>query len=150
MFFYISRPGPILSWRLIMKYFLRSFSSLPLNHSRRVVVSYKRKYVHEVGAGQNIPGQNIPCHFLPPRTKHPTKICLPGQNIPCCFCHPGQNVPCHYCRPGQNIPCHFCHPGQNIPLRYFLVQTAWTNHPTFLVSLHRVHITIIFYEIYMN
>ena len=25
-----------------------SFSSLPLNHSRRVVVSYKRKYVHEV------------------------------------------------------------------------------------------------------
>ena len=26
----------------------RSFSSLPLNHSRRVVVSYKRKYVHEV------------------------------------------------------------------------------------------------------
>ena len=27
---------------------IRSFSSLPLNHSRRVVVSYKRKYVHEV------------------------------------------------------------------------------------------------------
>ena len=25
-----------------------SFSSLPLNHSRRVVVSYKGKYVHEV------------------------------------------------------------------------------------------------------
>ena len=42
------RPGPILSWRLIMKLFLRSFSSLQLNHSRRVVVSYKRKYVHEV------------------------------------------------------------------------------------------------------
>ena len=36
-----SRPGPMLSWRLIMKYFLRSFSSIPLNHSRRVVVSYK-------------------------------------------------------------------------------------------------------------
>ena len=35
-------------WRLIMKLFLRSFSSLPLNHSRRVVVSYKRKYVQEV------------------------------------------------------------------------------------------------------
>ena len=31
-----------------MKSFLRSFSSLPLNHSRRVVVSYKRKYVHKV------------------------------------------------------------------------------------------------------
>ena len=25
-----------------------SFSSLPLNHSRRVVVSYKQKYVHKV------------------------------------------------------------------------------------------------------
>ena len=31
-----------------MKYFLRSFSSFPLNHSRMVVVSYKRKYVHKV------------------------------------------------------------------------------------------------------
>ena len=31
-----------------MKSFLRSFSSLSLNHSRMVVVSYKRKYVHEV------------------------------------------------------------------------------------------------------
>ena len=31
-----------------MKYFLRSFSSLLLNHSKRVDVSYKRKYVHEV------------------------------------------------------------------------------------------------------
>ena len=27
---------------------LRSFSSLPLNHSRRVVVRYKPKYEHEV------------------------------------------------------------------------------------------------------
>ena len=26
------------------------------------------------GAGQNIPGQNIPCHFLTPQTKHPKKI----------------------------------------------------------------------------
>ena len=43
-----SRSGPILSWRLIMKLFLWSFSSLPLIHSRRVVVSYKRKYVHEL------------------------------------------------------------------------------------------------------
>ena len=31
-----------------MKYFLRLFSSLPLNYSRRVLVSYKRKYVLEV------------------------------------------------------------------------------------------------------
>ena len=31
-----------------MKYFLRSFSSVLLNHSRRAVVSYKRNYVHEV------------------------------------------------------------------------------------------------------
>ena len=29
----------------IMKKFLHSFSYLPLNHSRRIVVSYKRKYV---------------------------------------------------------------------------------------------------------
>ena len=43
-----SRPGPILSWRLIMKSFLRSFSSLPLIYSRRVIVSYKRKYVHKL------------------------------------------------------------------------------------------------------
>ena len=31
-----------------MKYFLWSFSSPPLNHSRRVVISYKQKYVPEV------------------------------------------------------------------------------------------------------
>ena len=31
-----------------MKYFLRSFSSLPLIYPRRVVVSYKRKNVREV------------------------------------------------------------------------------------------------------
>ena len=43
-----SRPGPILSWRLIMIQFIQSFSSLPLIHSGRVVVSYKQKYVHEV------------------------------------------------------------------------------------------------------
>ena len=31
-----------------MKLFLRSFSSLPLIYSRRVVVSYKREYAHEL------------------------------------------------------------------------------------------------------
>ena len=31
-----------------MKKFLWSLSSLPLDHSQRVVVSYKQKYVHEV------------------------------------------------------------------------------------------------------
>ena len=31
-----------------MKKFLQSISSLRLNHSSRVVVSYKRKYVHKV------------------------------------------------------------------------------------------------------
>ena len=41
-------PVPILSWRLIVKKILRSFSSLPLNNSRRVVVSYMRKYVHKL------------------------------------------------------------------------------------------------------
>ena len=40
--------GHILSWRSIIKKILWSFSSLPLNHSRRVVVRYKRKHVHEV------------------------------------------------------------------------------------------------------
>ena len=40
--------GPILSWRVVMKLFLWSFSSLPLIYSRKVVVSYKRKYVREV------------------------------------------------------------------------------------------------------
>ena len=43
-----SRSGPILSWRLIMKLFLRSFSSLPLIHWGRVVVYCKRKYVQEL------------------------------------------------------------------------------------------------------
>ena len=31
-----------------MKNDLRSFFSLPLNNSRRVVVSFEQKYVHEV------------------------------------------------------------------------------------------------------
>ena len=52
-----SRPGPILSWKLIMKLIIRSFSSLPLNHSWRVVVSYKRKYVHELLV--NCPGKSM-------------------------------------------------------------------------------------------
>ena len=40
--------GSHTSRRLIMKLFQRSFSSLPLIYSRRVVVSYKRKYVHKL------------------------------------------------------------------------------------------------------
>ena len=84
----------------------------------------------QLGAGQNIPGQNIPCHFFTPWTKHPTKICHPGQNIPCCFCHPGHNIPCCFCHPGHNIPCHFCHPGQNIPHSdcSFRVRRIWDLH----------------------
>ena len=39
--FHKTWPGPMLSWRLIMKQFLRSFSSLLLIHSRRVNASYK-------------------------------------------------------------------------------------------------------------
>ena len=31
------------------------------------------------GARQNIPGQNIPCHFLTPRTKHPTRFATPDK-----------------------------------------------------------------------
>ena len=75
-------------------------------------------------------GQNIPCQFLPPRTKHPTKNCHPGQKIPCCFCHPGHNIPCCFCHPGHNIPCHFCQPGQNIPHSdcSFRVSLIWDLH----------------------
>ena len=69
----------------------------------------------EWNVGQNIPRQNITCHFSTPQIKHHASICHPGQNIPCRFCHPRENIPCHFCHPGQNIPCHFCHPGQNIP-----------------------------------
>ena len=38
--------GNILSWRLIMKYFLRSFSPAD---SRRAVISFWRKNVHNSG-----------------------------------------------------------------------------------------------------
>ena len=49
---YIAR-GHISSYSKILHYQIltlevRSFSPLPLNHSRRIVVSYKRKYMHEV------------------------------------------------------------------------------------------------------
>ena len=43
-----------------MKLFLQSFSSLPLIYSRRVVVSYKRKYVHELLVNRLFK----PAHFL--------------------------------------------------------------------------------------
>ena len=49
-------PGPVPYFRGdcgdFVKLFLRSFSSLPLIHSRRVVGSYKRKSVHELQAFQ--------------------------------------------------------------------------------------------------
>ena len=60
-----SRPGLIIFRRFIMKWFLRSFSSLPLNHSRRAVVSYKRKSVHKVlvnrlfKLAKACPGKNV-------------------------------------------------------------------------------------------
>ena len=41
-------PGPVPYFEIDHEKFLRSFSSLPLNHSRRVVVSYKLKYVRDV------------------------------------------------------------------------------------------------------
>ena len=47
-----------------------------------------------MGAGQNIPGQNIPCHFNPILGKTSTQICHPGQDVICHFCHPGRNIPC--------------------------------------------------------
>ena len=46
----LAEVGNILSWRLIMKYFLRSFSQyLPSADSRRAVVSFWRKNVHNTG-----------------------------------------------------------------------------------------------------
>ena len=39
-------PVPYFLWDRL--WIIRSFSSLLLNNSRRIVVSYKRKYVHEV------------------------------------------------------------------------------------------------------
>ena len=41
-------PGPVPYFRGDYEIILRAFSSLPHNHSRRIVVSYKRRYVHEV------------------------------------------------------------------------------------------------------
>ena len=43
---YLIPACPILSWRLIVKLFLRL--SPPSADSRKVVVSYKQKYVHKV------------------------------------------------------------------------------------------------------
>ena len=65
-----------------MKSFLRSFSSLPLNHSRRVVVSYKRKYMHKVLVacpGKSVvrrtyrPAMTIAVDFGHKATKQPNK-----------------------------------------------------------------------------
>ena len=43
----LAEVGNILSWRLIMKYFLRSFC--PSADSRRAVVSFCRNNVHNTG-----------------------------------------------------------------------------------------------------
>ena len=78
------------------------------NHKTEQKHKRSKKNITILNVGQNIPGQNIPCHFLPPRTKHPASICHPGQNIPRCFCHPGHNIPCHFCHLEQNIPYSDC------------------------------------------
>ena len=39
--------GPVPYFRGDYEIISTSFSSLPLNHSRRIDASYKRKYVHE-------------------------------------------------------------------------------------------------------
>ena len=52
--------GNIISWRLIMKYFLRSFS--PFADSRRAVVSFWRKNVHNTGKplrGLSLPSKRV-------------------------------------------------------------------------------------------
>ena len=50
-------PGPIPSCRLIMKYFLSSFSSF--SDSRRDIVSNKRKRVHKVLPGLSLPRKSV-------------------------------------------------------------------------------------------
>ena len=47
-------PGPIISWRLIMKYYLLSFSD-----SRRDIVSYKRKRVQKVLPSLSLPRKSM-------------------------------------------------------------------------------------------
>ena len=53
------QPGPILLWRLNMKYF---YGHSPPGDSRRVVVSYKWKYVQEVLVNRLVelaPGKSV-------------------------------------------------------------------------------------------
>ena len=49
--------GPILSWRLIMKYFLSSFSLF--SDSGRDIVSYKQKRVHKVLPSLSLPQKSV-------------------------------------------------------------------------------------------
>ena len=55
-----AEDGNILSLRLIMKYFLRSFS--PIADSRRAVVSFWQKNVHNTGSplrGLSLPSKHV-------------------------------------------------------------------------------------------
>ena len=49
-----------------MKSFLQSFSPLSLQHSRKVVVSYKRMYVHEVLLNRLSQEKNVVSETDPP------------------------------------------------------------------------------------
>ena len=80
-----------------------------------------------LNVGQNIPGQNIPCHFLTPRTKHPTSIYHPGQNIPCSFCHSRTKHPMPFLPPRTKHPMAF------LPPR--------TKHPTLCLRPMKMHKT---------
>ena len=115
-----------LGFNMAHGYVLETMSFNPAPHPPRLAIDWSMCILTRPVVGQNSSGQNIPCHLLTPRTKHPTSICHPGQNIPCSFCHPRQNIPCHFCRPGQNIPCYFCHR---------------TKHPTLCLMPMKVHKT---------
>ena len=83
---------------------------------------------------------------LPARTKHPMLILSPRTKHPMPFLPPRTKHPMQFLPPRTKHPMQFLPPRTKHPifLGYFLVQTAWTNHPTFWVGLDRVHVTIIF------
>ena len=53
--------------------------------------------------------------------------------------------PCRFRHPGQIIPCCFCHRGHNIPLSVMFSGKNTHKYHTILVSLEKVHVTIMFF-----
>ena len=68
------------------------------------------RYSISLNVRQNIPGQKIPCHVLPPRTKHPASICHPGQNIPHQFATPDKTSHAVFVTPDKTSHAIFAAP----------------------------------------